>query len=71
MQHWVEAGAADGFNIMPAYFPSGFEEFTRQVVPILQARGLFRKDYEGHTLREHLGLSQPQAGLRSSSIESP
>ena len=59
MQLWVEQGAADGFNIMPAYFPAGLEEFTRQVVPILQARGLFRKDYSGTTLREHLGLAQP------------
>lgn len=57
MQHWVDAGAADGFNIMPAYFPGGFEEFTQQVVPILQERGQFRHDYSGTTLREHLGLA--------------
>ncbi|MDD2545604.1 MAG: LLM class flavin-dependent oxidoreductase [Burkholderiaceae bacterium] len=59
MQHWVEAGAADGFNIMPAYFPAGLEDFTREVVPILQARGQFRRDYAGRTLREHLGLALP------------
>lgn len=60
MQHWVDAGAADGFNIMPAFFPSSFEAFTRGVVPILQARGLFRRDYQGSTLREHLGLQPPE-----------
>ncbi len=60
MQHWVDEGAADGFNIMPAYFPTGFEEFTRAVVPILQERGQLRKEYSGATLREHLGLAQPE-----------
>lgn len=59
MLHWVDAGAADGFNIMPAYFPGGFEEFTRGVVPILQERGRFRRDYQGSTLRAHLGLTDP------------
>ncbi|MBF5002694.1 LLM class flavin-dependent oxidoreductase [Diaphorobacter caeni] len=59
MQHWVDAGAADGFNIMPACFPSGFEEFAREVVPILQERGQFRRDYAASTLRGHLGLAQP------------
>ncbi|MNF03263.1 Nitrilotriacetate monooxygenase component A [compost metagenome] len=59
MLHWVDAGAADGFNIMPAYFPAGFEEFTRHVVPLLQERGRFRRDYSGSTLREHLGLTLP------------
>jgi len=59
MLHWVDAGAADGFNIMPAYFPGGFEEFTRGVVPILQQRGRFRREYQGSTLRAHLGLHDP------------
>ena len=59
MLHWVDAGAADGFNIMPAWFPGGFEEFTRGVVPILQERGRFRRDYQGSTLRAHLGLADP------------
>jgi FMN-dependent oxidoreductase (nitrilotriacetate monooxygenase family) len=56
MTHWVAQGAADGFNIMPAYFPGGFEDFTREVVPLLQAQGHFRKDYDSRTLRGHLGL---------------
>jgi alkanesulfonate monooxygenase SsuD/methylene tetrahydromethanopterin reductase-like flavin-dependent oxidoreductase (luciferase family) len=56
---WYDAGAADGFNIMPAYFPGGFEEFTRAVVPLLQERGRFRREYTGSTLRAHLGLTDP------------
>lgn len=57
---WFEAGAADGFNIMPAWFPKPLEDFATKVVPILQSRGLFRKDYQGRTLREHLGLKRPR-----------
>ncbi|HBF31456.1 LLM class flavin-dependent oxidoreductase [Rhizobium sp.] len=59
MQQWFENGAADGFNVMPPYFPQGLEEFNAQVVPILQERGLFRTEYEGHTLRDHLGIERP------------
>ncbi len=63
LEQWFTEGAADGFNILPAYFPDAFTEFVEQVVPILQARGLFRRDYEGATLREHLGLPRPGRGL--------
>ena len=56
---WFEAGAADGFNIMPPYFPSELDIFVDQVIPILQRRGLFRTAYEGTTLRDHLGLARP------------
>jgi FMN-dependent oxidoreductase (nitrilotriacetate monooxygenase family) len=56
---WFEAGAADGFNIMPAYFPSELDVFVDEVIPILQRRGLFRTAYEGTTLRDHLGLARP------------
>ena len=59
LQFWFENGAADGFNIMPPYFPEGFDDFVDLVVPILQARGLFRADYQGTTLRDHLGLGRP------------
>jgi FMN-dependent oxidoreductase (nitrilotriacetate monooxygenase family) len=59
MQLWFESGAADGFNVMPPFFPAGLEDFTREVVPILQDRGLFRREYEGTTLRDHLGLTRP------------
>ena len=50
------SGAADGFNILPAYFPGAFDDFVDLVVPELQRRGLFRRDYEGTTLRDHFGL---------------
>lgn len=56
---WFENGAADGFNVMPPYLPGGFDTFADHVVPILQARGIFRTEYEGTTLRDHLGLDRP------------
>jgi FMN-dependent oxidoreductase (nitrilotriacetate monooxygenase family) len=59
IQHWFQAGAADGFNIMPPVLPSGLEIFVDQVVPILRDRGLFRHEYSGRTLREHFGLAVP------------
>ena len=58
MQVWFEERAADGFNVMPPYFPGGLDDFCDLVVPILQERGLFRADYEGPTLRDHLGLAR-------------
>jgi FMN-dependent oxidoreductase (nitrilotriacetate monooxygenase family) len=61
LQEWFEAGAADGFNVMPPYLPGGLEDFVSQVVPILQRRGLFRTEYSGHTLRDHYGLRRPQS----------
>jgi alkanesulfonate monooxygenase SsuD/methylene tetrahydromethanopterin reductase-like flavin-dependent oxidoreductase (luciferase family) len=54
-----EGGAADGFNVMPSYFPGELDAFAALVVPELQRRGLFRTEYEGRTLREHLGLKRP------------
>lgn len=59
MASWLEAGAADGFNIMPPYFPSELDLFVDEVVPLLQRRGLFRAGYAGSTLREHLNLTRP------------
>lgn len=56
---WGANGAADGFNIMPAVLPSGFELFAEHVVPILRKRGLIRTQYVGTTLREHYGLPRP------------
>ncbi len=44
---------------MPPFFPEGLEDFTQLVVPILQERGLFRTEYTGSTLRDHLGLARP------------
>jgi FMN-dependent oxidoreductase (nitrilotriacetate monooxygenase family) len=57
LEEWFVEKAADGFNILPAYFPGAFADFVDQVVPELQRRGLFRRDYEGRTLREHFGLA--------------
>ena len=54
LQRWFEADAADGFIVLPADLPQGLRDFGEQVVPILQERGLFRREYAGTTLREHL-----------------
>ncbi|KAF1024042.1 MAG: Nitrilotriacetate monooxygenase component A [Paracidovorax wautersii] len=59
MQHWFEHEGADGFNLMPPALPHSIDDFVDHVVPVLQQRGLFRRDYEGVTLREHLGLARP------------
>jgi len=59
MESWFKAGAADGFMIMTPYIPAPLTRFVDEVVPILQERGLFRKDYTETTLRGHLGLSRP------------
>jgi alkanesulfonate monooxygenase len=59
MEEWLGTRAADGFNVMFSHLPAGLEDFTDQVVPELRRRGVFRRDYEGATLREHLGLPRP------------
>lgn len=59
LESWFRSGAADGFNVMPPFFPGQFDDFVERVAPILQERGLFRTDYAGTTLREHLGLERP------------
>jgi alkanesulfonate monooxygenase SsuD/methylene tetrahydromethanopterin reductase-like flavin-dependent oxidoreductase (luciferase family) len=59
MQLWQESGGCDGFNIMPAWFPDELDVFVDEVVPALRRRGLFRTDYTGATLRDHLGLPYP------------
>ncbi|ONG50996.1 nitrilotriacetate monooxygenase [Pseudoroseomonas deserti] len=64
MQEWFEGRGADGFNVMPPTFPAGFRAFTDLVVPELQRRGLFRTEYSGATLREHLGLARPERASR-------
>jgi FMN-dependent oxidoreductase (nitrilotriacetate monooxygenase family) len=56
---WYGDGAADGFVISAPFLPAGLTDFVDQVVPVLQARGLFRTEYEGTTLRENLGLARP------------
>jgi FMN-dependent oxidoreductase (nitrilotriacetate monooxygenase family) len=62
IEHWFKGEAADGFNLMPDALPDGLEAFVNGVVPILQRRGLFRTEYEGNTLRSHLGLDRPGVG---------
>ena len=64
LERWFRAGAADGFNVMPPFFPGQFDAFADSVVPILQERGLFRADYTGRTLRDYLGLARPLRQLR-------
>ncbi|BBI35225.1 LLM class flavin-dependent oxidoreductase [Cohnella abietis] len=58
MQQWFEAGAADGFMLVQ-FGPFGLEDFLDGVVPILQERGIFRKEYESSTLRGNLGIKVP------------
>jgi alkanesulfonate monooxygenase len=60
MEHWFVNGAADGFNVMPAWLPGSLNDFVELVIPELQRRGLFRTEYEGMTLRENLGLPRPE-----------
>ncbi|MBD2168228.1 LLM class flavin-dependent oxidoreductase [Calothrix membranacea FACHB-236] len=59
LEEWFLNDGADGFNIMPPWLPGGLDEFVDFVIPELQRRGLFRTEYEGQTLREHLGLPRP------------
>src|ERR1700761_830083 len=59
MEHWFLNGAADGFNVMPAWLPGSLNDFVDMVIPELQRRGLFRTEYEGRTLRDNLGLPTP------------
>jgi N-acetyl-S-(2-succino)cysteine monooxygenase len=59
LEEWFTAERADGFVVMPAYFPGAFDDFVNLVVPELQRRGLYRKEYAGTTLRDHLGLARP------------
>ncbi|HYM73166.1 MAG TPA: LLM class flavin-dependent oxidoreductase [Stellaceae bacterium] len=61
LEEWFTGGAADGFNILPAYFPGGFTDFVDLVIPELQRRGLFRHDYTGTTLRDHFNLARVPA----------
>ncbi|KAF2822453.1 Nitrilotriacetate monooxygenase component A/pristinamycin IIA synthase subunit A [Ophiobolus disseminans] len=59
MEHWLDEEGADGFTVTFPFLPEGLEAVTQLLVPELQRRGLFRKEYQGTTLREHLGLPRP------------
>lgn len=63
MEHWFRNGGADGFNLLPAIMPGTLQDFCGLVVPELQARGLFRIEYEGKTLRQTLGLPQGNGSI--------
>lgn len=56
---FVQSDAADGFVLVPHITPGGLDPFVDRVVPLLQERGVFRSDYAGTTLRDHLGLAAP------------
>ena len=60
MEEWLATNASDGFTLQFPYLPGGLQDFCTQVIPELQRRGLFRKEYEGKTLRENLGLPRPE-----------
>jgi alkanesulfonate monooxygenase SsuD/methylene tetrahydromethanopterin reductase-like flavin-dependent oxidoreductase (luciferase family) len=60
LEHWFTERACDGFVIAGTHMPGSFEDFVRFVVPELQRRGVYRKDYTGTTLRENLGLAVPK-----------
>lgn len=60
MEEWLVSEGSDGFNVMFPFLPAGLDDFVDKVVPELQRRGIFRREYEGSTLRENLGLPRPQ-----------
>ena len=59
MEEWLHTRGSDGFNVMFPYLPEGLDDFVDRVVPELQRRGLFRREYPGTTLRDTLGLPRP------------
>ncbi|MFJ6124211.1 NtaA/DmoA family FMN-dependent monooxygenase [Streptomyces griseoviridis] len=61
INEYVQADASDGFILVPHITPTGLDAFADQVVPLLQEQGVFRADYEGTTLRGHLGLAHPDS----------
>jgi FMN-dependent oxidoreductase (nitrilotriacetate monooxygenase family) len=60
MEEWLIGEGSDGFNVMFPFVPEGLDDFVDKVVPELQRRGFFRREYEGRTLRENLGLPKPR-----------
>jgi N-acetyl-S-(2-succino)cysteine monooxygenase len=68
-ESWLRSGAADGFALLNPYLPQPLERFVDEVTPILVRRGLFRAEYEGATLRDHLNLPHPASSLRDAGGE--
>ncbi len=69
MQTWLEEEASDGFTCVFPFLPQGLDEVAEKLIPELQRRGIFRKDYTGSTLREHLGLPRPENRFFTSSSD--
>jgi alkanesulfonate monooxygenase len=69
MEEWYVEEACDGFNVMPPYLPGGLNDFVELVIPEMQRRGLFRTEYTGRTLREHLGLPRPPSRYATRATE--
>jgi FMN-dependent oxidoreductase (nitrilotriacetate monooxygenase family) len=68
IDHLVQSDASDGFILVPHVTPGGLDAFVDRVVPLLQERGVFRTDYEGATLRDHLGLKRPTVGAEAARV---
>jgi len=62
MEEWFTAPACDGFVLAATHVPGSYEDFARLVVPELQRRGLFRREFAGKTLRENLGIAKAEIG---------
>jgi alkanesulfonate monooxygenase SsuD/methylene tetrahydromethanopterin reductase-like flavin-dependent oxidoreductase (luciferase family) len=60
MEEWLMTEGSDGFTIQFPYLPGGLDDFVDRVVPELQRRGIFRREYEGKTLRDNLELPRPK-----------
>ena len=62
IEEWWAGRACDGFVIGPTHQPGSLEDFVQHVVPELQKRGIYRTEYSGPTLRDHLGIARPEIG---------
>jgi alkanesulfonate monooxygenase SsuD/methylene tetrahydromethanopterin reductase-like flavin-dependent oxidoreductase (luciferase family) len=69
MGKWLNEEACDGFTIVLPFLPRGLDDVVQRLVPELQRRGIFRRDYEGATLREHLGLPRPKNQFFSGEVK--
>jgi alkanesulfonate monooxygenase len=69
MEKWWRERGGDGFNIQPPFQPGALDDFVDMVVPVLQDRGLIPREYEGETLRDHLGLERPQSRYAKKAAE--
>ncbi|MDJ0391673.1 hypothetical protein QMO56_26630 [Roseomonas sp. E05] len=71
MEEWLLADAADGYNIIPSHLPVALDDFVALVIPELQKRGLFRREYEGTTFRANLGLAEPENLYAKTALRAP